>query len=207
MAIQDRFWRLVLIFWSTSAVALVLSLLSRPLLEAVVAEPQVQPPMIAHATESSSAPTEYAPPTASTRIGSPVVVAHSLGRAVHASKAIGSKEIAFNKTGATSAPAPAIPKAIFKTIPKMVIASADVPERITSPQSNAPATSTSVETTGPLSAIESVASQLGDRISSTQKWLTDEAGITVHGLLDLGTNYNFNQHPRHVRSVDGCAVR
>jgi hypothetical protein len=192
MAIQDRFWQLVIIFWSTSAVALVLSLLSKPMLEAVVAEPQVQPPIIAHAAESSSAPRD-ASPTASRRIGRPVVVARSRGRAIPASKAIGSKEIAFNKTGATSTPAPAIPKAIPKTIPKMVIASADVPERITLPQSNAPATSTSVETIGPLSAIESVASQLGDRISSTQKWLTDEAGITVHGLLDIGTNYNFNQ--------------
>ena len=41
--------------------------------------------------------------------------------------------------------------------------------------------------------IEATANQLGDQVASSQKWLVDEAGITVHGLLDFGTNYNFNQ--------------
>ena len=49
------------------------------------------------------------------------------------------------------------------------------------------------EAPGVLSRIEPIASQFGDRVASAQKWLTDEAGLSVNGLLDLGTNYNFNR--------------
>jgi hypothetical protein len=35
--------------------------------------------------------------------------------------------------------------------------------------------------------------RLGDSISSARKQLADKTGIAIHGLLDIGTNYNFNQ--------------
>ena len=48
-------------------------------------------------------------------------------------------------------------------------------------------------TVGTVPTIEAAASKLSDQVASTQKWLADKTGITVHGLLDFGTNYNFNQ--------------
>jgi hypothetical protein len=52
---------------------------------------------------------------------------------------------------------------------------------------------TRTEATPSLPLVEASAKQFGDRISSGQKWLVDETGINVHGLLSIGTNYNFNQ--------------
>jgi hypothetical protein len=46
--------------------------------------------------------------------------------------------------------------------------------------------------TAPAMQVEA-AQPISARIASGQKWLTDETGLTVHGLLNLGTNYNFNQ--------------
>lgn len=35
--------------------------------------------------------------------------------------------------------------------------------------------------------------RIGDLISSVRKTLSDQTGIVIHGLLDFGTNYNFNR--------------
>ena len=69
---------------------------------------------------------------------------------------------------------------------------AEVPSRPT----NAPGEAIGprqAETAATLPTIEGAAKQIGDRVSSAQKWLVDAAGISIHGLLNLGTNYNFNQ--------------
>jgi hypothetical protein len=69
---------------------------------------------------------------------------------------------------------------------------AEVPSRPTNARGEAISPG-QVKTAGMLPTIEGAAKQIGDRVSSAQKWLMDETGISVHGLLNLGTNYNFNQ--------------
>ena len=69
---------------------------------------------------------------------------------------------------------------------------ADVPSPPTNPPAQT-ATPVQAEPAGPWTTIETSASKLSDSISSVQKRLADETGITAHGLLDFGTNYNFNQ--------------
>ncbi len=50
-----------------------------------------------------------------------------------------------------------------------------------------------VKSAGLLSRVAQKANQFGDWISSARKNLADKTGIAIHGLLDFGTNYNFNQ--------------
>jgi hypothetical protein len=184
MAIQDRFWRLILIFWSISAAALLVSLLSKPLLRAVVSENSAQPMMVAQAAGSSSVRMVYVQPTAAPRGTKRVVAAHSHGPRIQVASARPTG-VALSKTrGASSAIAPYPPKA--------AIAMAEVPNRPTDPPFEA-ANPVIAETVETLPTIETTASQLGDRVSSAQKWLLEGTGISVHGLLDLGTNYNFNR--------------
>ena len=72
------------------------------------------------------------------------------------------------------------------------IALADVSSRPTNPLGQA-IIPTEAETRRLCQLSKRPLSSPGDRISSAQKWLTDETGISIHGLLNFGTNYNFNQ--------------
>ncbi len=184
MAIQDRFWRLVLVFWSISAAALVFGLLSKPLLPALVPENSAPPTMVAQPGRSAPTRAGSVRPTAVRVRAKRDVVAHLSGRIVHASSAT-STETATSKTGHAS-------PASRSDSPPAAIALVDVP----GPSSNPPIEAispTQPETAVTLPIIEVAAKQFGDGISSAQKWMVDEAGITVYGLLDLGTNYNFNR--------------
>jgi hypothetical protein len=183
MATQDRLWQLVLLSWWFSAAALVLGLTTKPLLRAAATENSAPATMLAP-PESSPAVTVSVPSTAPARSAKRAVVANSPARRTHLFRAA-STRVALGKTQpATSAIRPVSPMA--------TIAMADVPTRSTDPPEQA-ASPTRPETVGTLPMIEAAASKLSDGISSAQKRLVDETGITVHGLLDFGTNYNFNQ--------------
>ncbi len=50
-----------------------------------------------------------------------------------------------------------------------------------------------IEQTGGLSSFERSVNSTANWISSARKTLADKTGISIHGLLNFGTNYNFNQ--------------
>jgi hypothetical protein len=187
MVIQDRLWQFVVLFWWFSAAAVVLGMVTRPLLRSVVEIDPVPPTTIAARAESSPARSVIMPPTAAPRSPEHVGDSHSPVHHMRRSRPR-SAEIALTESGrATSATHIA-----SATSPSAAIAMAGA----ASPTIDRPVEATKLvqtESVGTLPTIEKAASQLGDRVASTQKWLVDKAGITVHGLLDFGTNYNFNQ--------------
>ena len=140
--------------------------------------------MLVHAAESSPPRMSYADSRAAPLRAGNVVAAHLRARRVQVSK-IGPSKIASNEVMHAGSAAP-------PETPRTAIATAKVASPPTDPPGGA-TTPTQAETVSTWSSIETAASHLGDRISSAQKWLVDEAGVSVHGLLDLGTNYNFNQ--------------
>jgi hypothetical protein len=183
MATQDRFWRAILLFWWGSAAALALGLVSKPLLPAMVTENSAHKAPVAQ-VKTPSAPTAAVEPMAGSHLTKRVVARNSRGRRIRTTNE-GSIEGALGETRRSAIPTRGTPSG-------KAIAMADVAGRPIDPPSETPAP-LRVEAVGTLSAIETRASQLSDRISSAQKWLVNEAGISVHALLDLGTNYNFNQ--------------
>jgi Putative beta-barrel porin-2, OmpL-like. bbp2 len=185
MAINDRFWRLVVIFWSASAVALILSLATAPLLRQAVSDQSIRSAVVAPAAaEFSSARVASVQPTAAARLVKEVTKNHRHVRYIHRSSSI-SAEATLPKTQPMTST-----KATIVTLPKASIVVADgqpikPPTEGTSPAVVEPAPSASL--------IESAGKQVSDGVASAQKWLVDETGINVHGLVNIGTNYNFNQ--------------
>jgi Putative beta-barrel porin-2, OmpL-like. bbp2 len=209
MAMQELFWRLVLAFWSISAAALVFGLLSNPLLRAVAAVDR-GPTTKVSPVEPSSALDVSARPIVPRRSATLVLAAHSRRRHLPTARA-GSKEIALNdarvanpatKSGLSTAAIATTEVAVGRTnraryanrpeSPKATIAMADVPSLPTGPRAGM-TSPVQAETAGAWSTVETAATKLSDSISSAQKRLLDETGISVHGMLDFGTNYNFNQ--------------
>jgi putative OmpL-like beta-barrel porin-2 len=187
MIIQDRFWRLVFLFWWFSAAALVLGMVSMPLLRSAVENTAAPPMAMVARADSSSVPTTSVHPAtvpAVPTLAEHVADAHWRARHTRHSTAASTK-IPLGERKRT-------PSTSHKDSPTAVIAMADVP----SPPTNPPAQTAppvQAETAGPWTTIETSANKLNDSISSAQKRFADETGITVHGLLDFGTNYNFNQ--------------
>src|ERR1700733_3325787 len=81
MVIPDRLWRLVFLFWWFSAAALVLGMVSKPLLRSVVEKDEVRPMAMVTPAESSSARTVIVPPPAVARLDEHFI--HSASRAHH----------------------------------------------------------------------------------------------------------------------------
>jgi hypothetical protein len=185
MVIHDRFWRLVLLFWWCSAAALVLGMASKRLLQPVI-ENDAAPRMTIVAPAESSATRPVIIPPATVVRRSAEHVAHSVSRAHHIRHSIlRSAESAL----AESAKAPSIS---HPASPRTAAVMADA----ASPSIDRPVEAAKpipTATVGTVPTIEAAASKLSDQVASTQKWLADKTGITVHGLLDFGTNYNFNQ--------------
>jgi hypothetical protein len=184
MVIHDRFWRLVLLFWWFSAGALVLGMVSQRLLRSAI-ENGAAPPMaiVAPAESSSARPVMVPPPTVPC---SPAHVVHSVSRTHHIRHS-GPRSAEITLAESEKAPSTTHPAS-----PRAAIAMADRaslsilrPVEATRP--------IRALTAGTVPTIEAAASKLNDQVASTQKWLVDKTGITVHGLLDFGTNYNFNQ--------------
>jgi hypothetical protein len=209
MAIQELFWRLILAFWSISAVALVFGLLSNPLLRAVAAV-ETRPTTKVSPVETSSAREVSVRPIAPPRSATLVLAAHSRKGHLHRART-GSKEIALSdarvaisaaKSGFTTAAIATTEITVGRTSraryanrpesPKATTAMADVPSRPTGLRTEM-TSPVQGETAGAWSTVETSATKLRDSISSAQKRLLDETGISLHGLLDFGTNYNFNQ--------------
>jgi hypothetical protein len=184
MVIQDRFWRLVFLFWWFSAAALVLGMVSKPLLRSVVVDSAIPPMTIVAPAESSSTRNVIVPPAAFPRSAEHVADAPSRAHHIHRSE-VRSGEIALVESKRTTS-------TTHRDSPRTAIATADAPSPPVAPPIEAPKL-VQAKTVGTLPMIEATANQLGDQVASSQKWLVDEAGITVHGLLDFGTNYNFNQ--------------
>jgi hypothetical protein len=191
MALHDRFWRLAIIFWSTSAVALVLSLVSKPLLDALVSESSAQPAPIAQPVKSSSTAGEPIRLTAASSPASHVEAAHTRRRHTRASSA---RLIvtALPKTHQTRSATATSANAISINSSSRVNALAELSSGPTGPPAVVTST-TQAEAVATTPSFEGAAKQFGDRISWAQKWISDETGISVHGLLDVGTNFNFNQ--------------
>ncbi len=181
MAMGDRFWRLAIVFWSASALALVLGMASGPMLRALGSDSSIASSSIATAAKSS--------PPVKTSAGS-----SNLRREETAfpPKARSHAQTARSRvTPQPKAPPTNAVGAPTTDHPTMRVAAAAAPDQSSDPPHRAMITPLT-EASAPAARVER-AQQISDRIASGQKWLADETGLNVHALLNLGTNYNFNQ--------------
>jgi hypothetical protein len=208
MAIQETLWRFILAFWWVSAAALLFGLLSKPLLRDAAVDSglttKISPVETSPARETSLLPSAaprsgkvvLAAPARRTHLhtastGSTVVGFSSARRANPAAKSA-SSTAAVATTGMVVSRTSRARYANRPESAKKTIAMADVSSRSTDPPSEM-TSPVQGESAGAWSTIEMAVVKLRDSISSAQKRLLDETGISVHGLLDVGTNYNFNQ--------------
>jgi hypothetical protein len=175
MTINDRFWRLVVIFWPASAVALILSLASAPLLHEAVSDGSARSAVAEPAAvEFSFASGASIQPTATARLIKDIATGHSHVRYIH-------------KSNVT----PSSTKAKMVTPSKAPIVIAEVASQATNPPGEV--LSSMVVEPARTSFTDAVGKQVSDGVPSAQKWLVNETGINAHGLVNIGTNYNFNQ--------------
>jgi hypothetical protein len=175
-------WRLAMLAWFASAGALSLSLVAGPMLRSLT--PQESPPV-----SSSDAPKDpRTPPRSTTAVPSEIApVAKAAGHARKTHHVITSFPIhklsgETSRTVATTKPTDVREPVIVSSVTSSpAIAAAAVPPIA------------EVKPTAPSSEVTQATNDIGAWISSQRQALTDRTGISIHGLVDFGVNYNFNR--------------
>jgi hypothetical protein len=163
-------WRLAMLAWFASAGALSLSLVSRPMLRSLT--PQESPPI-----SSSNAPEDpSALPHSAAAPSEFVPLAKGAGHTRKTHHHVSSPSIATTTPNTSNAPT-----IVADATLSPAIAAAAVPHIA------------GIKAAAPSSEVSQATSDLGAWISSQRQALADRTGISIHGLLDFGVNYNFKR--------------
>jgi Putative beta-barrel porin-2, OmpL-like. bbp2 len=181
-------WRLALIVWCTSVGALILAMIAQP----IVGRFAIPDPSAGSARVASDE-TSKPPLPAVTRADSPPIASSAVAvlRSIHARRThhpavrtLASASLVTHRSEMAAHSSYALdpsPQLVNSTAALAAVAGAST---------KGPGAAGSVSA---LSYLTRSANSIGSAISSMRSALSERAGISIHGLIDFGTNYNFNR--------------